>query len=79
MGVGLSDAVSLRGGTARCLSPMSDNSSEGVSEDGGAEVGDDEVDASGDETGEDEGQEGEAGISISIGYDSDSMRLRSSE
>ena len=43
---------------------MSDNSCDGVLDEGGAEVGEEDVELSGDEMGEDEGQEGEGGRSI---------------
>ena len=56
---------------------MSESSIDGVTDDGGAEVGEDDVELSGDETGDDDGQEGDGGSSI--GYGSDSIKLKSSE
>ena len=57
--------------------PISESCSDGVREDGGADVGDEDVELSGEDTGEDDGHEGDAGSPM--GYDSDSIRLRSSE
>lgn len=79
VGLALRVAVAARGrpGTSRWRRPMSESSTDGVIDDGGAEVGEDDVEPSGDETGDDDGQEGEGGSSI--GYDSDSIKLKSSE
>ena len=46
---------------------MSESSSDGVIDEGGAEVGEDDVGLSGEEIGEDVGQEGEGARSIGIG------------
>lgn len=65
VGVGLREPVrSTRGGTGRCARPMSESSTEGVIDEGGAEVGDEDVELSGEEIGDDVGHEGEVGISI---------------
>lgn len=79
VGLGLRLAVAARRlpGTSRWRNPMSESSIDGVTDDGGAEVGEDDVELSGDETGDDDGQEGDGGSSI--GYGSDSIKLKSSE
>ena len=59
------------------MSLILESCSDGVIEDGGADVGDEDVELSGDEIGDEDGHDGDAGRPI--GYDSDSIKLRSSE
>lgn len=63
-GGGVGEGLRLRGiGTER-RGPSSESCSVGVSDDGGADTGDEDVELSGEETGEDDGHEGDSCISM---------------